>query len=205
MRPYALGLGFGDSARSSPTAYLYEDGLRAFPTMANVLAYPGFWMRDLDTSIDWTRVVHGEQAMTIHRPLPPGGNVIAKTRVVIWPTRGRAAARWLLPKGWCARRRAENRLRLSSRQTSAGATVVSGGIPAPTCRQAFRSVTPTLSWHSHGCEPGADLPAVGRQKPAAHQPGDSQRAGYDRPILHGLATYGIACRGIVAALCDPAG
>src|SRR5918999_5136483 len=74
---YALGVGFGlDPTDERQLRFVDERKLQAVPTMANVLAYPGFWMRDLDTGIDWVRVVHGEQAMRLHRPLPPEGEVV---------------------------------------------------------------------------------------------------------------------------------
>ena len=41
--------------------FVYEKNLKALPTFARVLGYPGFWMRDLDTGIDWVRIVNGEQ------------------------------------------------------------------------------------------------------------------------------------------------
>ena len=41
---YALGAGLGsDPLDRGQLRYVYEDGLTALPTFANVLAYPGFW------------------------------------------------------------------------------------------------------------------------------------------------------------------
>ncbi|MCO5056509.1 MAG: MaoC family dehydratase N-terminal domain-containing protein [Rhizobiaceae bacterium] len=50
------------------------------PTLA-VLAQPGLWPRDLDTGIDYLHVLHGEQRLRIHHPLPVRGTVIGRTRV----------------------------------------------------------------------------------------------------------------------------
>ena len=47
-----------------------------------VLAHPGFWIRDLDTGIDWVRLVAGEFDLTLHRPSPPGGTVTGRSKVV---------------------------------------------------------------------------------------------------------------------------
>jgi MFE-2 hydratase 2 N-terminal domain len=80
---YALGLGLGqDPTRADELAFVYEKNLKVLPTFAVMLAYPGFWARDLDSGIDWVKLVHGEQALTIHRPLAPRGTVTGKTRVV---------------------------------------------------------------------------------------------------------------------------
>jgi hypothetical protein len=45
---YALGVGVGAEHPTDPSElqYVYEDGLKALPTMAAVVAYPGHWMRD---------------------------------------------------------------------------------------------------------------------------------------------------------------
>jgi len=80
---YALGLGFG----SKPTdpaelRFVYEDGLETFPTMPVVLGHPGPWMADPETGIDMVKVLHGEQHLEIHRPLPAEGSIIGRNRVV---------------------------------------------------------------------------------------------------------------------------
>ena len=54
--------------------------------------------------------------------------------------------------------------------------------------------------------PGAALPALGRPQPAALRPVVRAMGGFDRPILHGLCTYGFTGRALLHALCgsDPA-
>src|SRR5437763_6552170 len=83
---YALGLGV---ARSNPAAasalrYVYEGaegGLAAFPTMATVLATGPFWMQDPGTGIDRRRLLHAEQRLQLHRPLPAAATVVGEHRV----------------------------------------------------------------------------------------------------------------------------
>ena len=43
-----------------------------------MLGYPGFWVRDLDTGIDWVKIVNGEQGVVLHAPLKPRGTVIGQ-------------------------------------------------------------------------------------------------------------------------------
>jgi hypothetical protein len=79
---YALGIGLGqDPLDARQLSYVYEDGLRAFPTLGTVLGYPGFWMKDPRAGIDWVRLVHGEQRLALHAPLPVEGTVIGKSRI----------------------------------------------------------------------------------------------------------------------------
>ncbi|MBC7285232.1 MaoC family dehydratase N-terminal domain-containing protein, partial [Hoeflea sp.] len=79
---YALGLGIGQNPMDEDELrYTYEDGLYALPTLAVVLGYPGFWLKQPGTGVDWTKVLHGEQGLVIHRPLPTEGHVIGRTRI----------------------------------------------------------------------------------------------------------------------------
>ena len=49
--------------------------------MAVVLAYPGFWLKDPATGVDWKKVLHGEQGLRVHEPLPTAGTVVGVTRI----------------------------------------------------------------------------------------------------------------------------
>ena len=56
--------------------------LVAMPSLPVVLGHPGFWAANPATGIDAVRVVHGEQGITWHKPLPVEGEIIGRTRVV---------------------------------------------------------------------------------------------------------------------------
>jgi hypothetical protein len=61
---YALGLGYGaDPMDVEQLRFVYEGGLKALPSMAVVLGYPGFWIGDPATGADWKKVLHGEQSI----------------------------------------------------------------------------------------------------------------------------------------------
>src|SRR5262249_45412466 len=77
---YALGLGCGsDPTDPDELRFVFEEDLVALPTMPVVLAGPGFWIRK--TGVDWRKMLHGEQGLTLHRPRPPAGTVIGRTRI----------------------------------------------------------------------------------------------------------------------------
>src|SRR4051812_33730286 len=79
---YALGIGLGHNpVNADELPFVYEKNFKVLPTFAVVLGWPGFWARDLDTGIDWVKLVAGEQGLVLHRPLAPRGTVIGRTRV----------------------------------------------------------------------------------------------------------------------------
>ena len=81
---YALGLGFGaDPFDERQLHFTFEEeGFSAVPTIAVVLAHPGFWVREPDSGVDWVKVLHGEQGIQWHKPMPPAATVIGQTRIV---------------------------------------------------------------------------------------------------------------------------
>src|SRR3546814_13475479 len=72
---YALGVGAGQQPDQDDLRFVYEEGLQTLPTMAVVLAYPGFWQKEPEYGIDWKRVLHAEQSVVFHAPLPVEGEV----------------------------------------------------------------------------------------------------------------------------------
>ena len=79
---YALGLGLGDEPTDAgQLRFVYEDGLSALPTMAVVLGYPGLYLRDPATGVDWKQMLHGEQGLVVHKPLAPSGRVVSTNRI----------------------------------------------------------------------------------------------------------------------------
>jgi hypothetical protein len=80
---YALSVGLGQDPTDARQLDFVDHhrALKALPSMAVVLGHPGFWLADPETGVDAVRVAHGEQAITLHRPLPVQGEVIGRTRV----------------------------------------------------------------------------------------------------------------------------
>jgi hypothetical protein len=70
---YSLGIGINNQ-NSYQKKYIYEgvngDALVAFPTMVNVLAYPGYWAKDSDSGITWQKLVHLSQEISIYKKIP---------------------------------------------------------------------------------------------------------------------------------------
>ncbi len=81
---YALGLGFGyDPMDANQLPFVFEEarGFSAVPTMAVVLAAPGFWARNPQSGIEWQKVLHGEQGWSSFAPCP---HPVMFVRAPVW-------------------------------------------------------------------------------------------------------------------------
>ncbi|MGC3987338.1 MAG: MaoC/PaaZ C-terminal domain-containing protein [Pseudorhodoferax sp.] len=203
---YALGLGLGsDPLDAGQLRYVYEgqggDRLRAMPTMANILAYPGFWARESDTGITWQKLLHAEQDIEVHAPLPASGRVKGQTRITgLWDKgEGKGA---LLQQTRDITDAATGRPLATVRQLSLlrgdggfGEGGSEGAAPAP---HALPDGPP-----DHVCELAtpAQLALIyrlsGDLNPLHADPAVAEAAGFARPILHGMALMGVAAHAVL--------
>ena len=213
---YALGVGYGsDPTDERQLDFVYEKNLRAAPTMAVVLAYPGFWAKEPDTGIDWVRVLHGEQSLELHRPLAPTGKVTGRTRVKALVDKGKDKGALLVHERELYDEAGELLATVQSLSFCRGDGGFSerpgngprGGDPAPPPPPATPDTPPDIA-----CDlPTAPQAALvyrlsGDTNPLHAEPAVARAAGFARPILHGLATYGVAGHAILKSFCgyDPA-
>lgn len=204
---YALGLGLGaDPMDAGQLRYVYErtqGGLQAVPTLINVLGYSGFWADQPDTGITWRQLVHAEQAIVLHQPLAAEGSVTGLNRVVGLHDKGTDKGALMLQE----RRvidRASGALLATVRQTTMlrgdGGFGGSHGEP----------LTAPHVLPSRSADAVCDLPTLpqaallyrlnGDFNPLHADPGVARTAGFQRPILHGLATMGMAMHAALKAL-----
>ena len=70
---YALGIGVGSRPQAQEDLqYTYEEDLKVFPAMVNVICHPGAWVKEPELGIDWVKLLHGEQSFSVRKPLQPG-------------------------------------------------------------------------------------------------------------------------------------
>jgi hypothetical protein len=177
---YALGLGYGaDPTDSAELPYVYEKELVAAPTYPVVLGNQGPWMTDPRTGIDWVRSLHGEQGLKIFAPFPPQGTIVGKNRVVGVIDKGPGKGALLMMERDIVDQESG---KLLAMRTSTSFLRGDGGCGAPAMEQAKPVTLPDNPMHVD--------PAVAR------------KAGFERPILHGLCTFGVIGRALVATVCD---
>jgi acyl dehydratase len=207
---YALGIGLGrDPMDADELPFVYEKNFKVLPSFAAVLGWPGFWVRDLDTGIDWVKVVAGEQGLVLHRPLDARGSVIGRTRVTEIVDKGAGKSAHVYSARELIDGMSGERIATVTQTTICRGD---GGFGGP--QRASPAVHP-LPQRAPDliCERGTRPEAAliyrlsGDPNPLHADPAVAEAAGFARPILHGLASFGIACHGILKCFCnhDPAG
>ena len=203
---YALGLGMGtDPLNEAELAFVYEDRLQVVPTMAAVLGSPGPWMRDPRSGIDYSKLVHGEQAVKICKPLPAATIVVATNCVVSVTDKGAGkgailvVVRELREQGYdelLAECRQTYFLRADGGFSANGSPSDPGPASLPSVPERAPDVELSLA-----TLPGQALiyRLSGDYNPLHADPAVAKAAGFDRPILHGLCTYGVAARALLKA------
>jgi len=199
---YALGIGITPDGRDLD--FVYEARLRAFPTLAVTLGAENFLRGERHGELDWSQVLHAAQSVEWHRPLPPTGCVIARSEVeaIIDRGAGRGALIQLarhLSDADGGQPLATLRFTLFARGDG-GSGIAFGSLDLP----AELPQSPPDESLALGSR--HDLAAIyrlsGDLNPLHIDPVAAQRAGFDRPILHGLCSYGITARALSTMLLD---
>ncbi len=206
---YALGLGAGVAAAADPKClrYVYEQNLSALPTMATILAYPGFWAQEPKYGITWRKLLHRDQSIEIHGEIPTAGEVRGEMTIDEIYDRGAEKGALL-----CFSRRifdtTTGELLATVRQVNV--LRADGGFGGPVDRASPGYEAPQRS-------PDLVVPLrtsfdqalvyrlSGDMNPLHADPEVAKASGFERPILHGLASFGIAGLAIVSQVCgyDP--
>lgn len=204
---YALGIGVGlDPMDESDLPFVDESRLKVHPAMANVLGYPGFWQRDPAFGLDWTRIVHGEHAFRLHAPLPAEGHVRGVSRIVDLVDKGEGRGALVFVEREITDVATGQRLATVNQTIFCRGDGGFGGaprtLPAP---RAIPQRPPDTVVLAPTSPQGALIYRLsGDFNPLHSSPAAARAAGFERPILHGLATFGVTCHALMKALCASA-
>lgn len=201
---YALGIGVGlDPLNESDLAFLDETRPRVHPSMCDVLGYPGFWQRDPAFGLDWVRTVHGEHAFRIHRPLPIEGHVRGVSRIVDLVDKGRGLGALIYVEREIVDVASGALLATVNQTVFCRGDGGFGGKTAGPAPRALPDRAPDTAIEIPTSPQAALIYRLsGDYNPLHSDPGAARAAGFDRPILHGLATFGATCHGLMKRLCD---
>jgi len=193
---YALSVGVGEHL-DSPHAISYltdTRGPRVLPSFAVDLGHPGFWMADPATTVDSTGLLHAEEKFTLFAPLPASAEVIGETQVVDVVDKGAAKGALVYL------RKIVTDVATGTKLAQVDRTVMlrkDGGYDGPsgTPRPApiFPQANPDFVRDVHLRPDQAFLYRLnGDNNPLHVEPEAAKAAGFERPIAHGLCTFGLA-------------
>lgn len=192
---YALGVGAG--RRDDELRFVYEEGLETLPTFPVAPPFGALMLMEEALGVDLATVLHGEQRLTLHRSVPASGHLDIRAYVSGLYDKGRGAI---------IETTAEVKVDDEPVATTVYASFVRGGggfggergagLAAPdVSRPPDHVVTETIPATQ------AQLYRLsGDTNPLHVDPAFARAAGFDRPILHGLCTYGFAVRMAMHAL-----
>jgi acyl dehydratase len=202
---YALGIGFGrDPLNEAELPFVYENGLRTVPTLSTVVSWGSAIIGK--SGINYLYVLHGEQRLTVHRPMPVAAEILADERITGAFDKGEKGAILLIEKTLRLKETGEKLCTLTATTVARGDGGFGGpkeGAPEP---HPIPARAPDLV---HACDTRPDQAFLyalsGDRNPLHRDPKVAKMAGFPRPILHGLCTYGSACRAIISTVCkyDP--
>jgi acyl dehydratase len=202
---YALSVGAGvDPLDEKELGLVYEKQLSALPTMAAVLAHPGAWIANPRFEVNFLKLLHGEQNLVVDKPLPPEGDLVATygVRAVVDKGLERGALVFFEKKLADA---GSNELFCTVSSTLF--LRADGG-----CGNFGTPPDPLPPAPVDGFEPLGEVRTTlrsalwyrlnGDRNPIHVDPAAGAKAGFEKPILHGLCTYGVAGYVLIRAVCD---
>ena len=206
---YALGVGLGaDPTDENQLRFVYEKDLAALPTMAVVLGADEEYMHNPNLGVDWSQALHGEEYLTLHAPLPVEGTVLCRLRIAGISDKGAG-------KGMV--------LAFERKLSDAGGRPLATSITTAFCRTeggyartpgeaVMGELPPRLAAVPEG-PPDAvvELPTLPQAALIYRLSGDytdfhadpaaARKAGFARPFLQGLCTYGVAGHALLKGIC----
>ena len=205
---YALGVGMGrDPLDEQELPFVYENnGLKVVPTFASVInrgeAPPEQQRMPQTSNINFMMVVDGERRITFHKPLPPKCEVVSDERYLDILDKGEGKGAVLIQERVSRDKVSGDKLftiitSIFARGDGGFGGKPSGG-PEP---HVIPDRAPDLVRECDTRPDQALLYALsGDRNPLHRDPAFAKMVGFPRPILHGLCSYGTACRAVLSSL-----
>ncbi len=191
---YALGIGF----TKDDLSYVYEGAkdFKAFPTFGVILPANAGAEAFLSTKANFAMVVHGEQTLQIHNPLPRSGTVLTTTLIEGIYDKGSGA---LIVMRFDSQDKNGTPLCTNWAGIFVRGAGGFGGPPQP--KKEIPSLPPKDPDYVFSAPTDPNQAALyrmsGDRNPLHIDPAVAKAVGFAQPILHGLCTYGVVCRRFV--------
>jgi len=193
---YALGVGCG----TDDLQFTYGRDLKVLPTFAVIPAFPAMLNLGGAMEVNPALVLHGEQRIELHAPIPTSGTITTTPTIKAIYDKAKAALVVVETES------VDEKGRLLFRNTSGifargeggfgGDSGPKPGNEAPTRAPDKVVESPTVSHQALLYRLNGD------KNPLHADPEFAARGGFDKPILHGLCSFGTACRAVISSICD---
>jgi acyl dehydratase len=200
---YHLGLGAGDPPTDpAELRYVYEGDLVVLPSFATVSAFPALAGVGGVPGLVFNPalLLHGEHEVALHGPIPTAASVVHRGRVAELWDKGKAALAVVevVTTDGTGKDLFTNRASLFLRGEGGF-----GGEPGPPSFSAAPDGEPDVVVTSPTLPQQALLYRLSGDKNPLHaDPGFAAMAGFERPILHGLCSFGMVCKAVVDRALD---
>lgn len=200
---YHLGVGAGVPATDAgELEYTYEKDLKVLPSFVTtvLLSGGGSMMSVPGLEFNPMMLLHGEQDVEIHRPLPPEAKMKGRTRITDIFDKGKAALTILENSVSTEDGEPLFTTRMALFMRGEGGF---GGEPGPPAANQAPDREPDAVFESETLPQQALLYRLNGDKNPLHcDPEFAAMGGFDVPIIHGLCSYGITCKAVVDGMLD---
>jgi len=197
---YALATGMGATAAPEELPFVWESGQRVLPSIATMLSFDDSWLEA--GGIDLKHVVHGALDLRFRAKLAAAGAVVAETRITGLDDKGEGRGGLVFTE---------------TALTQSGGVVASvhstmfvrgaGGFGGKVGMQPdpipkAEGVPDVTTDVATALNQALLFRLLGDRNPLHVDPALARQVGFDRPILHGACTFGIACAEVLRRFCD---
>lgn len=193
---YALGVGAG----FSELEYSYEKDLKVLPTFSMAAIFDFFWEVGALSAVNPAGVLHGEQELIFHNPIPAQGTLTTEGSITDYFDKGEKKGALVVAKSDTIHSNGE-KLFTSIMTIFSRLDGGFGGENAPKKDVSFPEDPPHMTVSDL---PSEDQPLLYRLTgdlfPLHVDPEFAKMCGFERPIMHGLCTHGFACRALIQSL-----
>jgi acyl dehydratase len=204
---YHLGVGAGMEKPTDPKEleYTYEKNLKVLPSfaVAPVFTSLGGLAGIPGVKINFALVLHGEQAIEVHKPIPVAAEVVSQSRIAGLYDKGKAAL--IVLEVETKEKNTGDKLFTNYFSVFARGEGGFGGESGPKAGNVPPGREPDLVTESRTLPQQALIYRLSGDKNPLHaDPEFAKLGGFDTPILHGLCSYGVVCKSVVDEVLDGA-
>jgi acyl dehydratase len=191
---YALGVG------ATELPFIYEGQLKTLPSFAVIPAFPALAGMSAAVEVNLVMILHGEQGFRIQKEIPTSGELTTKAKITGVYDKGKGAL--VTIDSTTADASGETVFTNTSGIFVRGAGGF-GGERGPEAGNKAPERAPNKSVEMKTLDIQAAIYRLsGDRNPLHIDPNFAKMAGYDRPILHGLCSFGHAARAVLQEYCD---